>query len=175
MKSYQELVILGLLKEGPRHGYQIKKFLKNVLGVFASFDSTSIYYPLKSLEKRGYLKKEISQQGSRPQRHIYKITPRGEEYLNKLLVGNFLSLHRPFVNVDLSLYFLPYIEPKTLVHKIKVRIKALERVRAWLKRKIEESDLKDKPHWRKILEHNLKLVEAEIEFTQDLLKNPLNL
>ncbi len=171
MKSYQELVILGLLKEGPKHGYQIKKLLKNVLGVFTSFESTSIYYPLKNLEEKGYLKKETSQEGLRPQKYIYKITPKGEERLNKLLLDNFLSLHRPFVNVDLSLYFLPYIEREVFLHKTKVRIKALERVRTWLKKRIEDFDFKDNLHRKKILEHNLKLVITEIEFTKELLSS----
>lgn len=169
MKSYQELVILGLLKEGPKHGYQIKKLLKSVLGVFTSFETTSIYYSLKNLEEKGYLRKEVSREGLRPQKYIYKITPLGEERLNKLLLDNFLSLHRPFVNVDLSLYFLPYIDREMLLHKTKVRIKALERVKVWLKKRIEEFAKKDRFPQRKILEHNLKLVEAEIEFTKDLL------
>jgi len=171
MKPYQELVILGLLKEGPKHGYQIKKLLKNVLGVFTSFDTTSIYYHLKNLEEKGYLKKEIFLQKSRPQKYIYKITSKGEEYLSKLLVENFLFLHRPFVNVDLSLYFLPYIDKEVFLHKTKVRVKALERVRTWLKKRIENFNFKDKPHQKKILEHNLKLVIAEIEFTRELLSS----
>ena len=168
MKDYQELVILGLLKEGPKHGYQIKKLLKNVLGVFTSFESTSIYYPLKSLEEKGYLTREVYKQGLRPQRYIYKLTAKGKEELDRLLIDNFLSLRRPFVNVDLSLYFLPFIDEEILSRKLKIRLKALERVKRWLAKRIGDFRQKDKKHLKKILEHNLKLVEAEIEFTRDL-------
>lgn len=169
MNVYQELIILGLLKEGSRHGYEIKKLLKNVLGVFTSFDTTSIYYPLKNLEEEGYLEKDTSKQGQRPEKHTYKLTPKGQERLNKLLVDNFLSINRPFVNVDLSLYFLPYIKKEIISKKIKIRIKALERVKRWLTKRINEFRLDDKIHLKKILEHNLKLIEAEIDFTKDLL------
>ena len=171
MKIYQELAILGLLKEGPKHGYEIKKLLKNVLRVFTSFESTSIYYPLKSLEEKGYLEKEISKEGLRPEKYIYKLTPKGDEYLNTLLVDNFLSLNRPFVNVDLSLYFLPYVNKKVFLKKIKIRIKALERVERWLIKRIGEFNQKNKLHLKKILEHNLKLTQAEITFSKDLLKS----
>ncbi|MBN2120604.1 MAG: helix-turn-helix transcriptional regulator [Candidatus Omnitrophica bacterium] len=170
MKVYQELAILGLLKEGPKHGYEIKKLLKNVLGVFTSFESTSIYYPLKNLEEKGYLEKQISKEGLRPERYMYKLTYKGAEELNRLLIDNFLSLKRPFVNVDLSLYFLPFIDKEILSKKMKIRLKALERVKRWLAKRIIEFNQKDKKHLKKILEHNLKLVEAEIEFTKDLLR-----
>ncbi|MFC1514835.1 helix-turn-helix transcriptional regulator [Candidatus Omnitrophota bacterium] len=168
MKVYQELVILGLLKEGPKHGYEIKKLLKDVLGVFTSFESTSIYYPLKSLEEKGYLAKEVSKEGLRPERYSYKLTPKGKEELDRLLVDNFLSLERPFVNVDLSLYFLPYIDKEVFGRKLKIRLKALERVKRWLQKRIEEFKQEDKKHLKKILEHNLKLLEAESDFTKDL-------
>ena len=171
MRIYQELVILGLLKEGPKHGYEIKKLLKNVLGVFTSFESTSIYYPLKKLKNEGYLEKQVSKKGTRPEKYIYKLTLKGEDRLNKLLIDNFLSLHRPFVNVDLSLYFLPFIDKNVLSKKIRIRIKALERIRAWLTKRIPSISPENKIHLKKILEHNLKLVEAEINFTRELLQS----
>ena len=170
MRIYQELAILGLLKEGPKHGYEIKKLLKNVLGVFTSFESTSIYYPLKNLQEEGCLEKQVSKKGTRPKKYVYNLTLKGEARLNKLLIDNFLSLHRPFVNVDLSLYFLPFIDKDILSKKIRIRIKALERIRAWLVKRISSFSPESKIHLRKILEHNLKLVEAEIDFTKDLLK-----
>jgi len=174
MRAYQELVILGLLKEGPKHGYEIRKLLKNVLGVFASFESTSIYYPLKNLQEKGYLEKEVSKKGPRPEKYVYKLTPQGEERLNKLLIDNFLSLQRPFVNVDLSLYFLPYIDKDVILKKIKIRIKALERAKRWLIKRMEAFNKKNKAHLKKILEHNLRLVEAEIDFTKDFLETTLS-
>lgn len=47
----QELLLLGLLREGPKHGYEIKLKIKEILFLFAGIDIKSIYYPLKVLEK----------------------------------------------------------------------------------------------------------------------------
>ena len=44
----QELLLLGLLKESPKHGYEIKKKIKEMLSLFAGVDLKSIYYPLRS-------------------------------------------------------------------------------------------------------------------------------
>ena len=45
----QNLIILGILKDGPRHGYEIKKLIKEELGIFTSSENKSIYYPLQVL------------------------------------------------------------------------------------------------------------------------------
>ncbi len=50
----QELILLGLLKDQPKHGYEIKKEIKEILSLFAGVDLKSIYYPLGRLEKKVY-------------------------------------------------------------------------------------------------------------------------
>ncbi|RKY44537.1 MAG: PadR family transcriptional regulator, partial [Candidatus Omnitrophota bacterium] len=46
----QKLVILGLLKNKPSSGYDIKKFIEKDLKIFTDLDTHSIYYPLKKME-----------------------------------------------------------------------------------------------------------------------------
>ena len=58
----QELLFLGLLKEGAKHGYEIKKRIKEILSLFAGLEIKSIYYPLRVLEKRGLVVKRIIKQ-----------------------------------------------------------------------------------------------------------------
>jgi DNA-binding PadR family transcriptional regulator len=54
-----QLLILGLLAEGPKHGYQIKKLMREISGRFTTIDTSSIYYPLTQLEKEGFLEKRV--------------------------------------------------------------------------------------------------------------------
>ena len=54
----QELLLLGLLKQGPKHGYDIKTKIKQILSLFAGVELKSIYYPLRILEKRGLVVKK---------------------------------------------------------------------------------------------------------------------
>src|SRR3989338_4855247 len=48
-----ELLFLGLLKEGPKHGYEIKRLIEEELFPFVGLKIKSIYYPLKTMEKLG--------------------------------------------------------------------------------------------------------------------------
>jgi len=165
----QELVILGLLDQNPEHGYQIKKFLKQVLALYADIETESIYYPLKILEEQGMVRKTVGRQGQRPEKHVYSITPAGKAYFQELLIKNLLFLRRPFINIDLSLYFLPSIDPQTLQHKLKIRRRGLERIKQWLLKERSRME-KQSSHVQLIIEHNLELLEAEQRFTQKLLQ-----
>src|SRR3989338_1094771 len=109
----QELLLLGLLKEGPKHGYYIKLKIKEILSLFAGVDLKSIYYPLRILEKRGLVAKRISKPTRRPERIVYFLTPKGEIRFNELLTKSLLNFKRPQFSLDLSLYFLNYIKPET--------------------------------------------------------------
>lgn len=74
----QELLFLGLLKEGPKHGYEIKKKIKEMLSLFAGLEIKSIYYPLRILEKKGLVIKESVRQLKRPTCFIYSLSAEGE-------------------------------------------------------------------------------------------------
>ena len=82
--SIQKLIILGILKEGPRHGYEIKKIIKKELGIFASLENKSIYYPLKIMERGALIKKNTTKERGRLERHVYSLTARGIKEFLKL-------------------------------------------------------------------------------------------
>lgn len=168
----QELVILGLLNQNPEHGYQIKKFLKQVLALYADIETESIYYPLKILEEQGMVQKKVGRQGQRPEKYVYSITPAGKLYFQELLVKNILFLRRPFVNIDLSLYFLPTMDNRVVQHKLRIRQRGLDRIKQWLIKELARVERleKDSTNVQLIIEHNLELLEAEQRFTQKLLQ-----
>jgi len=53
-----EFAVLGLLRESPMHGYELRKRLNTSLGVFRAFSYGSLYPCLKSLVQRGLLTEE---------------------------------------------------------------------------------------------------------------------
>lgn len=167
----QELVFLGLLKEGPKHGYEIKKEIKEILSTFIGVDLKSIYYPLKILEEKDFLVKKIDRQGRRPLRFIYALTPKGEERFSQLLSRSFLDFKRPQFSLDLSLYFLKFIKPRVAKRRLKARISVLKKLSRALRQTI--SSLKNKRtslSISSILEHNLQMVDTESAFLKHFIK-----
>ncbi|MCK4244598.1 MAG: PadR family transcriptional regulator [Candidatus Omnitrophica bacterium] len=103
----QDLIILGLLKDSSKHGYEIKKNIAEVMSLYTPVITTSIYYPLKNLERKNFITRKRTKIGRRPERYVYSLTEKGKEEFDKLLNKNFLIIQRPYLNLDLSLYFCP--------------------------------------------------------------------
>lgn len=160
-----ELVFLGLLKEGPKHGYEIKKKIKEILSLFAGVNLKSVYYPLRILEKKGLVVKKTTKEGRRPKRFVYALTKKGELRFDELLSFSFLDFKRPEFSIDLSLYFLRFIEPEIARRRLRGRIFILNKVAKEI-RELLNSQKKDSEYFylSSILEHNLKMLETEESF-----------
>jgi len=74
-----------------------------------------------------------------------------------------MSIERPFFNLDLSLYFLQYVDRDIARKKLKGRVIFLKRIKRDLEKLNKEKDREYPKHMYIILEHDLDLVEAEIK------------
>ncbi|MEU5613302.1 PadR family transcriptional regulator [Streptomyces sparsogenes] len=89
-----EFAVLGLLRESPMHGYELRKRLNTSLGVFRAFSYGSLYPCLKTLVANGWL---IEEPGSAPEealaatlagrraKIVYRLTAEGKEHFEELL------------------------------------------------------------------------------------------
>ena len=156
-----ELLFLGLLKDGPKHGYEIKRLIEEDVLPFVGLKIKSIYYPLKQMEKLGLIKKDIGREGKWPEKFVYSLTSKGDKIFDHLITESFLSIERPYFNIDLSLYFLNYVDKSIAKRQLRGRVLFLKRIRR------ELTELKTTPppkykHLHIILDHDLDLVNAEI-------------
>jgi DNA-binding PadR family transcriptional regulator len=81
MATSVELPMLGLLGEGPLHGYELKRRIESLVGFFGSVSYGSLYPMFHGLEVRGYVTHTLKQPG----RIVYHITPKGRERFLKLM------------------------------------------------------------------------------------------
>jgi DNA-binding PadR family transcriptional regulator len=169
----QELLLLGLLKESPKHGYDIKRKIEEILSIFAGVNLKSIYYPLRVLEKKGLVIKHTAKAGRRPQRLVYKLTKKGEGRFRELLSKSFLDFKRPQFSLDLSLYFLNYTHPEIGKRRLRGRIFILNKIAGGMRQMLANGKQKRKisASLNLILEHNLKMLEAEARFLEGLTKH----
>ncbi len=167
-----ELLFLGLLKDGPKHGYEIKRLIEEELFPFVGLKIKSIYYPLKKMEKLGLIKKDVGREGRWPEKYVYTLTAKGEKIFEHLITESFLSIERPYFNIDLSLYFLPYVEKKIAKRQLRGRILFLRRIRRDLQG-LQKTMKTSQKHVNVILDHDLDLVEAEIRSIGRLMETLL--
>ncbi len=166
-----DMVLLGVLMQGPRHGYEIKKFIDDELSSFTNIRSGPIYYALGSLEKKDLVRKTVEKPGRRPERFVYHITSKGEKEFSKLMYRNLLVLERPLFNLDISLYFLDLIDPQLAIKRLKNRLTNFRDVREWVLNLEDSLMKKGSPyHIMVIAKHMLKGIESDIEFMEELIE-----
>ena len=84
-----ELAVLGLLRETPMHGYELRKRLNSALGAFRAFGYGSLYPCLKDLTGRGLIAEDLPDPAKplagRRSKIVYRLTADGKEHLQDLL------------------------------------------------------------------------------------------
>ena len=162
-----EFLFLGLLAEGPKHGYEIKLQLEEDLRPNIGLQIKSIYYPLKQMANAGLIEKEMASRSGRfPEKYVYRITPKGRKKFDELIEQSFLSLERPFFQIDLAFYFLPLVDKSMAKRRLKARSTLLKKV----KKELTKLQSSAKSHALGLIrQHGLDLVEAEIASTQKII------
>jgi PadR family transcriptional regulator PadR len=76
-KGSAELLVLSLLEDQPRHGYDISKLIQMRSGGALRFHVTSLYPLLHRLEKQGWIEGLWVEKAEQRRRRYYKLTPEG--------------------------------------------------------------------------------------------------
>jgi len=78
-------VVLGLVAQRPRHGYEIKAAFEDLLGGTWPLNIGQVYTTLARLERDGLVKVEVVRQQLLPDRKVYTITEKGWDHLHRWL------------------------------------------------------------------------------------------
>src|SRR5262245_39349123 len=76
-KGSAELLILSLVEDRPRHGYDISKLIETRSGGVLRFHVASLYPLLYRLEKRGWIQGRWVEKTGQRRRRYYRLTPEG--------------------------------------------------------------------------------------------------
>lgn len=88
-----ELLLLGLLSEGRRHGYQMNEMLSHFAGFIGEVKSGTAYNALRRLERDSFIEASIEREGKRPERKVYELTESGRDLFMRLLRENLEQFH----------------------------------------------------------------------------------
>src|SRR5262249_15395443 len=82
-RSSTEMLILALVEDRPRHGYEIAKLIEARSDGVLRFQVASLYPLLYRLEKRGLIKGAWVEKAGQRRRRFYKLMPEGKKALNE--------------------------------------------------------------------------------------------
>ena len=165
MPSDADIVLLSLLAEQPRHGYDLDRVIEQRgYRQWTSLAFSSVYYLLKRLSERGLLEPE---EGSQGRRTVFRVTAAGHRELRRAAGERVLALAPPCSGVLPALNAYPRLDDPELAALLAQRAEAL------VKRLDELRGLRaqvDEEHALAIFDYEILRQEADLAWTRTLLK-----
>jgi len=159
----RELLLLGLLRKREMHGYQLSEFMETHLAMFFDIKKSTAYNLLGKMEEKGWVSSREEQEGKRPPRRVFAITPEGERLFQELLRAALPEYRRAAFPGNVPILFLDALPPEELEDLLDQRGDAIrERILAL------ETHLDHVGH--PLFDHHLLILKAELQWVEDLLK-----
>ena len=167
-----ELLLLGILRKQDMHGYQLSEFIEHYLSTCTDLKKPTAYFLLEKMAAAGWVVDKQTQEGKRPPRRVYHLTPEGETAFQRLLRANLASYQSVAFSDDTGLAFLDALPAEEARQLLAQRYQEIETRRVAL--------LAAPPHagtlaW--MIEHQQRHLAAEAEWVNQLmarLANPEN-
>jgi DNA-binding PadR family transcriptional regulator len=77
--------LLGLLSDGPRHGYELKSAYEDSLVPEENLNFGQVYTTLERLSRDGLVAHDVVRQSERPDKKVYELTREGRKELREWL------------------------------------------------------------------------------------------
>jgi DNA-binding PadR family transcriptional regulator len=167
------LVILGLLRERPLYGYEIKQIIEEHMSDWTSIAFGSIYFALDKLAEEKFVEKVgVEQKGKRPSRSVYQITKAGREEFLRLLRENWQQFEREYYPLDICLFFLDSLPLGEVINYLKTRKEALRSALNYVQDHREEQlAFPEVPALAAaIFDHTIVHTQAELQWVTSLLE-----
>jgi len=164
-----DLVVLGLLKEQPMHGYQIKHQIElRKLDHWAQVSLASIYYTLNRMEDKGYISAHHEKVGKMPERIVYRLTPKGEKRLSRLVEKALTSDRIPDDDFSVGVAFMYGLEKKKVEACLEKKIEILKKHADHLRNEQAAYQGKIPFNWLYLIRNALEHISMEIEHLKSL-------
>jgi DNA-binding PadR family transcriptional regulator len=159
-----QLVILGLLSEQPRHGYELRQEVERRLyATYINLSGGSLYYNLGQLERAGYVEKAwVEQKGRYPTRQVYQITP----------LFDTEAREKVFDPLNTALAFGYLLNEGDLREALTAQLKWAQQKAEWVAEQQALCRTQKIPlPLAKIIEHGLTHMRAEIDWLEKFLQD----
>ncbi|AIV35386.1 helix-turn-helix transcriptional regulator [Streptomyces sp. G3] len=172
-----EFAVLGLLRESPMHGYELRKRLNTSLGVFRAFSYGTLYPCLKTLVANGWLIEEPGNVGEaaasltgRRAKIVYRLTADGKEHFEQLLSQTGPDAYEDETFAARFAFFGQTsrdVRMRVLEGRRSRLEERLEKMRASLARTRERLD----DYTLELQRHGMESVEREVRWLNELIES----
>jgi DNA-binding PadR family transcriptional regulator len=121
------LTVLALLREQPRHPYEIQRVIRQRHKEFAMSSPRALYRAVEQLARDGAIEPiETSREGKRPERTVYQITDVGRDELENWLTDILENPLPEYPVLTAALNLMSHVPVTAAVESLQGRIVSLE-------------------------------------------------
>ena len=170
-----ELAVLGLLHEGPMHGYELRKQLNALLGTFRAFSYGSLYPALRTMLGSGWIAQENPEDpdagpatAGKRARIVYRITAEGKEEFQHLLADAGPDAWED-ERFGVHLAFFRHADSATRLRVLEGRRSRLEERRERFRTSLSRTRERLDTYTLALQRHGLESVEREVRWLGELI------
>ncbi|WP_299930235.1 PadR family transcriptional regulator [uncultured Nocardioides sp.] len=166
-----ELAVLGLLHEGPMHGYELRKRLNLMLGWGRVLSYGSLYPALKKMLRANLITEAstTTTSTSRRPRIVYEVTPAGNEQFQRLM-----SEVGPTAweddNFDIRFAFFSSTDMEIRLRVLEGRRSRLQERLARVQAELARTQAEVDRYAGELQRHGVESVEREVRWLSDLIR-----
>jgi DNA-binding PadR family transcriptional regulator len=142
----RDLLLLGMLKMQSQHGYQINDFIEKNLNRIMDMKKATAYAVLDRLSRAGCIAEHQEQEGNRPPRKVYSITPDGERQFLELLRANLSGAEPLSPAASIGLMFIAELPRAEVLQRLEQRLARIDE-RIALLRSARSTSTTSAPIW----------------------------
>jgi DNA-binding PadR family transcriptional regulator len=160
----RELLLLGLLRSQDMHGYQLHEAIDSHLGMGVQLTKPTAYRLLSNMADDGWVTFREEQEGNRPPRRVYAITPQGEIAFQRFLRENLANYQLSDFTCHIGLAFLDELSAEEALPLLHSRRAGME--------ELLESTRAHGEHpgsLQLMLERQVHLLAAEVEWLDTVI------
>jgi DNA-binding PadR family transcriptional regulator len=161
----EKLLLLGLLRGQAMHGYQLFEFIERALTVCTNLKKPTAYHLLNKMAQDGWIEERQEQEGNRPPRKVYQLTPQGEAAFQELLRRNLAAYTMPRFAADIGLAFMDALPPAETIALLHRRRAVLQSAWDELQRAPQHSG---SMQW--LLDHQRHFLASELQWMDTLIQ-----
>src|SRR5215471_14033494 len=160
---HKVLLLLGLLLQGPRYGYELHQIVRAHGEIYADLKKSNLYYLLERLASEGFLsvRAEEGTRGARGERLIYELTEQGRTRFNEVLREVILTYEPAHTGVDTAVMFLATLPHAEGMHLLMERRRVVEARREAVAKELAVG-AEDEPLLHVASDHLLSLIDTEL-------------
>lgn len=166
-----EQILLGLIVERPRSGYELKTYFSRTPAMVYEPSSGTLYPGLRRLESQGLLTSEREPSAGRRSRYVYSATPEGEAAHRAWLRA---PINAATVGRDLGLHLMRFAMAEHLLSREEVLqflaalADALDQFVADMERFVRAAEFPGR-HGALAVQHGIDIYRASLEWTRSAI------